>query len=156
MDFIVEGGGDTLVSGSKNGKPWMVGIQDPEGRGALGAIAAHDEAIVTSGNYLRMFEYEGIPYSHIIHPKTGWPLPHDKSPKSVTIVGKNATDADAYCTAVNVMGVSKGMAFVESQADLEVLFVTAQGEIVMSSGLKERFQPLLKAKKSNVPKEMKR
>ena len=57
--FIVEGGGDTFVSGMKDGKPWNVGIQDPDRRGAVGSIPASDEAIVTSGNYEALLRIRG-------------------------------------------------------------------------------------------------
>src|SRR5690606_8570807 len=50
-DHIVEGGGDTYVSGTKGGKTWMVGIQRPDGPGSIAAIPARDRAVVTSGDY---------------------------------------------------------------------------------------------------------
>jgi len=143
--FIVEGGGDTYVSGKKDGRPWQVGIQDPDRRGALGSLAAMNEAVVTSGNYERYFEHEGTRYAHIIDPRTGWPIPLDQSPSSVSLVTDNATDADALCTAVMVMGTKAGMAWVESHAGVEAIFVEGgidgPAEIFVSSGLKERFVP---------------
>ncbi len=138
---IVEAGGDTYVSGTKAGKPWMVGVQDPDGTGALGALPASNIAIVTSGGYQRFFEHEGKRYAHIIDPRTGWPIPADRSPKSVTLVAKNATDADAYCTAVTVMGSDAGMTFVEQHEELEAVIITAQGELRVSSGLKDVYTP---------------
>ncbi|MEM9452747.1 MAG: FAD:protein FMN transferase [Myxococcota bacterium] len=134
-DHVVEVGGDTYAAGTKGGKPWMVGIQRPHTRGVVGALPTRDRAVVTSGDYQRFFEHEGKRYAHILDPRTGWPIPADRSPKSVTLVADTATDADAYCTAVAVMGVDAGMAFVEERAGLEAVIITQDDEIRISRGL---------------------
>ena len=140
VHHIVEAGGDTQVSGSKGDQPWRVGVQDPKSAmGRVGHIPAKDEAVVTSGNYARFFEWDGVHYTHILDPRSGWPIPADKSPKSVTLVAKNATDADAYCTAVSVMTPAEGLAFVEARKDLEVVIIGPDDTLLVSSGLKDRF-----------------
>ena len=139
-NHVVEAGGDTYAAGSKDGKAWMVGVQNPDGRGALGSIPASDVAIVTSGNYQRYFEHEGKQYAHILDPKSGWPIPSEDSPKSVTLVSGTATDADAFCTAVAVMGPTRGMEFVESRADIDAIVVTTQGEVLVSTGLRDAYR----------------
>lgn len=134
---VVELGGDTYASGSKDGKPWMVGIQRPDGPGVVGAIPVTDRSVVTSGDYQRFFEFEGKKYAHIIDPTTGWPVPAERSPKSVTLVAKNGTDADAYCTAVAVMGVDAGFEFAEAHEGLEVVIITQDDELKVTSGLRD-------------------
>jgi thiamine biosynthesis lipoprotein len=119
----------------------MVGVQNPEGRGALGALPATDVAIVTSGDYQRYFEYEGKRYAHILDPRTGWPLDPKDSPKSVTMVSGSATDADAFCTAVAVMGPKRGMEFVESRDDLDAIIIDTQGDVLISTGLRQAYRP---------------
>jgi thiamine biosynthesis lipoprotein len=136
-NHVVEVGGDTYAAGDKDGKPWMVGIQRPDGPGVVGAIPARDRSVVTSGDYQRFFEYEGKKYAHIIDPRTGWPVPAERSPKSVTLVAKNGTDADAYCTAVAVMGVDAGFEFAEAHAGLEVVIITQDDELKVTSGLRD-------------------
>jgi thiamine biosynthesis lipoprotein len=136
-NHVVELGGDTYASGTKDGKPWMVGIQRPDGPGVLGAIPVRDRSVVTSGDYMRFFEYEGKRYAHIIDPRTGWPVPAERSPKSVTLVAHNGTDADAYCTAVAVMGVDAGFAFAEAHPALEAVIVTQDDEVKVTSGLRD-------------------
>ena len=133
---IVEGGGDTYVSGSKGGASWKVGIQRPDRAGSLAAIPATDRAIVTSGGYQRFLEVDGKRYAHILDPRTGWPLDESASAQSVTLVAANATDADAYATAVAVMGPEKGMAFVEAHPELEAVLVTRSGELLVSQDLR--------------------
>jgi thiamine biosynthesis lipoprotein len=141
-NHIVEAGGDTFASGTKGGQPWMVGVQDPDDRSnALGAIPTSNDAIVTSGDYMRFFDHEGKRYAHIIDPRTGWPIEQATSPKSVTLVAGNATDADGYCTAVTVMGPKKGMAFVESRKDLEAVIIDRDGNVMVSKGLIGVYQP---------------
>lgn len=135
-NHVVEVGGDTYAAGKKDRMPWMVGIQKPDGPGALGALPTTDRAVVTSGDYQRYFEYEGERYAHILDPRTGWPIPAARSPKSVTLVAANATDADAYCTAVAVMGVEDGFDFVEAHDELEVVIITQTDEMLVSSGLR--------------------
>lgn len=141
-NHIVEGGGDTFVSGRKGDRGWVVGVQDPNRVGAVGRIEAVDEAVVTSGNYERFFEYEGTRYAHIIDPRTGWPLPYDESPRSVTVVAANATDADAYATAVTVMGTEAGAKFLAARDGIEGVIIGADGEIHVSPGLTDRYAPI--------------
>lgn len=138
-NHVVEGGGDTYAAGTKGGKPWMVGVQNPTDKGVVGALPSSDISVVTSGDYERFFEYGGKRYAHILDPKTGYPLEHDKSFASITVVAANAMDADAYATAVAVMGPAKGMAFVEQEPDIEAILITHAGEVQISSGLVHRF-----------------
>jgi thiamine biosynthesis lipoprotein len=139
-NHIVEAGGDTQVSGQKGDKPWRVGVQDPQRPdGRIGHVVAKDESVVTSGNYARFFVWEGVHYTHILDPRTGWPIPADRTPKSVTMIAPNSTDADAYCTAVTVMEPSEGLAFVEAHPALEAVIIGPDDQVYVSSGLSERF-----------------
>jgi len=131
-------GGNVLVIGDKvDGSPWKIGIQDPrEGRGNVMAVVdAVDKTIVTSGNYERYFEENGKLYHHIIDPKTGYPA--ENNLLSVTIISENSFDADALSTAVYVMGLQKGMRFIEKLEDVDVMFITEDLDVYLSSGLKD-------------------
>jgi len=141
-NHIVEAGGDTYVSGSKGSKPWLVGVRDPgvsDLEATIGAIRSKDESVVTSGDYERFFEHEGKRYAHIFDPRTAWPLEQTSSPRSVTLVAPNAMDADAYCTAVMVMGPEAGLAFVDQVPELEAVIITRDDRVLVSKGLSERF-----------------
>ncbi|TPV97119.1 MAG: FAD:protein FMN transferase [Myxococcales bacterium FL481] len=137
---IVEAGGDTYVSGAKGNQPWLVGIKSPGQKRTLAALPLENRAIVTSGTYERYFEYEGREYTHILDPRTGWPLERASSPQSVSIVANTATDADAFATAITIMGSQEGMAFVEERTDLEAVIIDSAGRLAVSSGL----QPVLR------------
>lgn len=136
VHHIVEAGGDTYVSGTKGGESWRVGVQDPKrATGRVGYLPVRDEAVVTSGNYARYFVWEGVHYTHILDPRTGWPIPSDESPKSVTLVAKDATTADAYCTAVSVMEPEAGLAFVDARPELEAVILGPDDRVHVSKGL---------------------
>ena len=141
-NHVVEAGGDTYASGSKGDQPWRVGVKDPESQGSLGVLSIRGRAVVTSGDYMRFFEHEGRRYAHIIDPTTGWPVEASKSPKSVTLLANDATQADAYCTAVAVMGPKAGLEFVESRSDLDAVIIDRDGAVRVSSGLDGVYEAL--------------
>jgi thiamine biosynthesis lipoprotein len=139
-NHIVEAGGDTYVTGSKGEQGWRVGVQDPQNAaGRIGHLVVRDESVVTSGNYARFFVWEGVHYTHILDPRTGWPVPADRTPKSVTLVAKDATTADAYCTAVSVMAPKDGLAFVEARPELGAIIIGPNDEVLISSSVREQF-----------------
>ncbi len=137
---IVEAGGDTYVTGNKGEQAWRVGVQDPQQTvGRVGHLIVRDQSVVTSGNYARFFVWEGVHYTHILDPRTGWPVPADRTPKSVTLVAGDATTADAYCTAVSVMEPKVGLAFVEARPELGAIIIGPDDELLISSGLRAAF-----------------
>ena len=138
-NVIVEGGGDVFVSGSKGPQSWQVGVQDPTRRGAVGQVDVTNEAVVTSGNYQRFFEFEGVRYAHILDPRTGRPIPFEDSPRSVTVVAADATRADAYATALAVLGREAGLRLANQLGGVEAIFVEADGSVHTSTALRRRF-----------------
>lgn len=101
-NFIVNYGGDMLVCGNKGGRPWGVGIKNPDNSAEILKKLEFDSgctSVATSGDYERFFVIEGQTFSHIVNPKTGHPV---KDAKSVTVIGENAISADAAATAVSV------------------------------------------------------
>jgi thiamine biosynthesis lipoprotein len=138
---LINAGGDIYALGKKNLKrPWRVGIQYPEFRSKklLGVVKLTDRAIATSGNYERFFEIKGRKFGHIINPFTGWPV---EDVLSVTILAPSALEADAWATAVFVLGEKEGMKFINSKPYLEGIIVVRRGQtefkILLSRGLDE-------------------
>ena len=70
-DFIIDAGGDILVSGARGGAPWQVAIRHPRRPGFLAVCGAHDRAIATSGDYEQFTVIDGVRYAHILDP-TDW------------------------------------------------------------------------------------
>ena len=109
--FMVEIGGEVYAEGHKFDKsPWRIGIQSPGLRGRFARVLAlKGEGMATSGDYRNYREKGGKRYSHIIDPKTGYPITHRTA--SVTVLAKTAMEADGLSTALFVMGRKKGLIF---------------------------------------------
>lgn len=137
----VDAGGDIRAIGSKpDGSPWRIGIRHPRERRKLVAIVElRDKAIVTSGDYERFFTVGEQRYHHLLDPQTGMPA---RGVTSVTVVAPDAFTADAYSTAVFVMGRERGMALVESLPEVEAIIITEDGQIHLSSGLEGQVEIL--------------
>lgn len=137
MDFMVQFGGDLYVSGQASDGPWRLGINDPRGapNDSFAVIELRDETLSTSGDYERFFIKDGKRYHHILDPATGEPA---RLCRSVTIVAKNATTADGLSTGVFILGPHAGMELVEQLPDVEAVIVSADNEVLVSSGLRER------------------
>ena len=134
-DYIVDGGGDIRLRGTKLGRPWRVGITDPRDRDALYATLALERgAIVSSGDYERFFERDGVRYHHILDPATGWPA---RDTVAVTVVAPTAMDADALATGLFVLGPERGLALAESLEGVEALFFDPTLTVRRSAGFPE-------------------
>jgi thiamine biosynthesis lipoprotein len=142
---MVDIGGDIRCFGvpTKGKTHWLIGLQDPNkaedwlatGETSL-VLKLTDDAIATSGDYRRFVLVDGKKYSHILDTKTGR---GSKGLSSVTIICKNAIEADALATAVSVMGPGKGMALIEKLPDAEAILISPPPEfkIVGTNGAAE-------------------
>jgi thiamine biosynthesis lipoprotein len=137
-DFMIQAGGDLYVGGHKDGRLWRLGINDPRGPEghSFATIDLSDSTLSTSGDYARFFMKDGVRYHHILDPATGQPA---RLCRSVTIVSGSPILADAIAKGVFILGPEKGMALVERIPKLDAVIVTAKNEVLVSSGLKERF-----------------
>lgn len=115
-NFLVDVGGEVLAKGCKaDSSAWAVGIERPAANKYSPpevqlTIGLKDLSVVTSGSYRKYYEKNGIRYSHTIDPSTGHPVQH--SLLSVSVVDKTAWRADALATSFMVMGLEKGLAFI--------------------------------------------
>lgn len=137
---IVDAGGDVRILGGRPGQyVWdkpraaRVGVQDPVSPEDLVAVVEiSDGSVLTSGDYERFFVEDGVRYTHIIDPRTGYPV---RGLTSVTIVTEEAALADAIATAVMVMGKTAGLDLINSWAGVEGMLITEDEEIIMSTGM---------------------
>jgi len=131
----VNAGGDLRLLGDRGDRPWRIGIQHPRRTGELLAtLDLRDTAVVTSGDYERYFERDGIRYHHLFDPQTGLPA---RGCQSVTVVADEAMLADALATAAFVLGPERGLALLRQQ-QVEGILVTAGGEVLVTPGLQQR------------------
>lgn len=128
---IINGSGDMNTWGSQpNGKPWMVAITNPLDRdNDFKPFPLKLPAIVTSGSYEKLAMINGIRYSHIINPKTGYPA---SGLCSVTVMGESAEKANAFSTSVMVLGKDAGLALINKYPELKCIVVTDEGKIYAS------------------------
>lgn len=140
---IVDAGGDLRIFGEHPAKPsWRIGIRHPrseEGR-LFGTIETRAASIATSGDYERYFMEGAIRYHHILDPRTGTPA---NRCVSVTIVAELALTADAYATAVFVMGPEAGMRFIEANEGVEGIILWEEEDGLtyrVSTGLKRQLR----------------
>lgn len=122
--FLVEVGGEVAVHGGRgNGEPWRVAVEAPDAASArpIGVIRPASRAgIATSGDYRNFHEIDGERYSHIVDPRTGYPVRHATA--AVTVVAEFAAEADAWATALLVLGSEKGLELADRQ-HIAALFV---------------------------------
>jgi len=120
-DYLIDIGGEVVAHGHKSVDiPWRVGIEKPAATDTSTpivqtAIELCDASVVTSGNYRKYYERNGVRYSHTIDPVTGRPVRH--SLLSVSVVEREGWLADAMATAYMVMGLDSALAFIASHPD---------------------------------------
>ena len=119
-DFLINGGGDIAVRGmAAPGRPWRIGIRHPHDANAVVATieACGPFAVATSGTYERG--------AHIVDPFTGLPT---ADLASVTVTGPDLTFADAYATAVFVMG-EVGLEWLAERSGYAGCVITHDGDM---------------------------
>ncbi len=140
--YVNLGGNVLVVGGKPDGSAWRVGIQDPrlERGNVMASIEVRDKTIVTSGNYERYFEEDGVLYHHILNPKTGRPA--RSGIISATIVTQDSFDADALSTSIFILGPDKGLELVEKTSGVEAMIINDDLGVILSSGLKDKVKLL--------------
>lgn len=131
---IVNASGDLTTWGTQaDGKPWTVGIADPDNAGQpFSYMNITDMAVATSGNYEKFVVINGKKYSHTINPKTGMPV---SGVKSVTVFCPNAEIADAMATPVSIMGIDAALNMVNQINHLECIIIDDQDKIYSSQNI---------------------
>ncbi|MET0282257.1 MAG: FAD:protein FMN transferase [Steroidobacteraceae bacterium] len=135
LHHLVDIGGELRGAGMKpDGQPWWVEVQLPPDTAGLPRtrIALHGLAVATSGDYLQGFTRGARQYSHCIDPATGAPTDNDVC--SVTVIHAMCMQADAWATALMVLGPRAGRAVAdEQQLAVQWLVYAGEGVAVHSS-----------------------
>lgn len=145
---LVDIGGNIVTLGKNIGtnKKWKTGILMPyQLEQEIGYIEADEikESFVTSGIYQRYIiekneeTKQEIIYHHILNPLTGYP--ENNNLLSVTIISKQSIIGDAFSTAIFLLGLEKGLEYVNNNEDIEAVFITDDKQIVLSNNLSNRF-----------------
>lgn len=126
--------GEMRARGTKpDGSAWSIALEAPEHdrRSAMAVIELGDAAIATSGDYRHWIDMDGARVSHTMDPRSGAPLRNALA--SVTVVAATCMDADAYATALMVLGEDAGLPLAR-RLGLDALFVTRDGRALRTAG----------------------
>src|SRR5436190_3446298 len=131
---IINAAGDLTAWGYQpNGKPWTIGIADPNAtRQAFSLLEITNTSVATSGNYEKFIIIDGKKYSHTIDPKTGLPV---RGIKSVTIICPNAEIADAIATPVMIMGVTTGLNLLNQMKGIAGIIIDDNDKIYTTKNI---------------------
>jgi thiamine biosynthesis lipoprotein len=135
-DFLIDVGGEVRTRGrNEAGAEWQIAIERPEPQGDAiqHLVPISDLAITTAGDYRKYRDVDGQRVAHILDPRTGRPLTHRLA--SVTVIDALAVRADAFDTALMVLGMDEGMALA-TKLNLAALFIERTAE-----GFSERATP---------------
>jgi len=134
---VIDASGDMNTWGLQpNGKPWRVGITNPTDKSKVFSwFYLTDDAVVTSGNYEKYVKFNGITYTHIIDPRTGYPA---HGIYSDTVFSKSAELSDALATSIFVMGVETGLNFVNQLKGVECIIVDDHLNLHYSNNIKTK------------------
>jgi thiamine biosynthesis lipoprotein len=132
---IINASGDMNTWGKQpNGKEWKVAITNPLNKNKVFALLpTTNGAVVTSGNYEKYVNFNGIRYTHIIDPRTGYP---SSGIISVTVFAPKAELADALATSVFVMGKEVGLDRINQLPNIECIIIDDKGNITTSKNIK--------------------
>lgn len=131
---LINLGGNMLALGGRyDGTDFQIGIQKPFAKDGtiLTSLAVSDRSVVSSGNYERYFEKDGVIYHHILDPDTGYPIQNDLY--QVTILSDSSVEGDALSTACYALGLEKGMKLIRTMEGVEAVFVTDEFEVISSA-----------------------
>lgn len=131
---IVNVSGDINTWGKQlDGKPWTIGIINPMNKNKVFAtFPIEDSAVETSGSYEKFVMFNGIRYSHIIDPRTGYPA---TGIVSVSVFAKQTEVADALATGIFVLGIEVGLDLVNQLKGIQCIIVDDKGKIHTSKGI---------------------
>ncbi len=131
---MLNGGGDVLVAGRLQGRPWRVGLRDPRApERLLGVLALEGQAIVaSSGDYERFFMAQGERQHHILNPATGRPT---QGPRGVSLLAPDAASVNGLGTALMVMGSAAAPALLQQRPGVQALVVERDHSIWQTPGM---------------------
>lgn len=131
---LINLGGNMLALGGRtDGTDFRIGIQKPfaDDGTVMASLSVSDESVVSSGNYERYFEKDGVIYHHILDPRTGYPVQNDLY--QVTVISDSSVEGDALSTTCYALGLEKGMELIQNTDGVEAVFVTDDLQIHVSS-----------------------
>ena len=141
-DALINVGGNAMALGRHGARAWRVALESPRGAGLLATLDLNDgEAVGTSGDYRRYYEIDGKRYSHIIDPRTGYPV---EGVESVTVLVSGGEGAGALSDAASkpifIEGRSGWKEAAERMGVSRALLVDSEGIVHITSEMRRRLR----------------
>lgn len=127
--YLVDAGGNVMTGARE--KPFVIGVTNPRGDGILMKLSMENMAAVTSGDYQRYREYEGVRYHHLIDVSTLYPA--NNGTIQVTVLNTDSGYADFLSTTLFIMNYEEARAFADGHG-IEAIWVMADGTTHMTDG----------------------
>ncbi|KAB2928110.1 MAG: FAD:protein FMN transferase [Dechloromonas sp.] len=139
---LINIGGNVMALGSREDRPWRVGIQHPRQPGPLATVQLADgEAIGTSGDYQRYFEVDDKRYAHLLDPRSGYPADHTQAVTVLIPAGPRAgTLSDAVSKPIFIAGPEQWRELAAKMGAAQVLRIDGSGRIFITEALKKRLE----------------
>ncbi len=131
-DFAISCGGNVVTRGKKPSGSWEIAVEDPNG-GFAATVKVSGLAVVTSGDYQRFYEVDGVRYHHIIDPDTLYPA---SLWRSVTVVSPSSAEADALSTALFCLDLETGRELCKNHG-AEAMWIDKDGNVTETDGFGE-------------------
>ena len=149
---LINIGGNILALGQHGGRPWRVGIQHPRKAGPLATLELQDgEAIGTSGDYQRFFEFGGKRYCHLIDPRTGQP---QQGVQAVTVLTRGlhaGVGSDVLSKPLFLAGTAAWVSVAKHMQVGEAMLIDDQGRIHLTAAMQKRLEFTVKQTPEVVP-----
>ncbi|MBJ93688.1 MAG: hypothetical protein CMP23_04350 [Rickettsiales bacterium] len=142
QNLLAEVGGEIVARGNNpRGEPWRLGIEAPndEQRSVHQVVALKNAAMATSGDYRNYYEVDGSRVSHLIDPRSLQPVTNQLA--SVTVIATRCSTADAWATALSILGLAAGLEIAE-RLSLAALFIVRDPELGFVTKTSTAFQQL--------------
>lgn len=145
-NYMVEIGGEVVTRGvNKNDQFWRIGINEPNENEPMAPsklqaiMSLNNKAVATSGNYRNFYVEDGKKFAHTISPYTGYPVNH--SLLSATVLADDCMTADAFATALMVLGVEKAQNLISGLKQIEVFLIysdeNGENQVLMTKGFEK-------------------
>jgi thiamine biosynthesis lipoprotein len=139
-DYVINAGGDMVVAGSRFGRPWRIGIQNPFAPGVVASLELEGRhSLFTSGNYIRRYYLGNDLRHHIIDPRSGKPA---RGQSSATVLGSDPVRADVAATALMIEGTGQARELSHSLDIEDFLIISEAREILISHSLAQKIEIL--------------
>ena len=143
-NYLIEVGGEIKSKGKNpDNNFWTIGVDrpneiiNPKDRFQF-ILNLFNTSLATSGNYRKFYQENGVKYSHVINPKTGFPSLNKLL--SVTVIHESCMKADAYATAFMVMGLKKSKLYLDNNTDLKAYIVYRDTDGELNTFISEDLQ----------------